>query len=66
MIVRNLVAGLEELGFLESPDTSSGRVPTGPGYGFCLDSLITVETLATPDKRPFQGLFFEEQYLTFT
>lgn len=30
--------------------------------GFYLDSLITVEPLATPVKRPFQG-FFVEQYL---
>ena len=60
------MAGLEEVGFLKSPDTSSGRVPTGPGYGFYLDSLINVEPLATPVKRPFQGFFFEEQYLTFT
>ena len=60
------MAGLEELGFLESPDTSSGCVPTGPGYRFHLDSLITVEPLATPDKRPFHGFFFEERYLTFT
>ncbi len=57
MIVRNLMAGLEELGFLEPPDTFSGRVPTGPGFGFYLDSLITVEPLATPVKRPFKGFF---------
>ena len=30
------MAGLEELGFLEPPDTSSARVPTGPGYGVLL------------------------------
>ena len=30
--VRNLMAGLEKLGFLESPHTSSGRVPKGLGY----------------------------------
>ena len=58
MIDRNLMAGLEELGFFESPDTSAGRVPTGPGYRLYLDSLITVEPLATPDQGPFQGFSY--------
>ena len=52
------MAGLEELGFFESPDTSAGRVPTGPGYRLYLDSFITVEPLATPDQGPFQGFSF--------
>ena len=47
--VRNIMAGLEELGFVESPHTSAGRVPTGLGYRFFVDSLITVEPLATLD-----------------
>ena len=47
--VRNVMAGLEELGFLESPHTSAGRIPTGLGYRFFVDSLVTVEPLATLD-----------------
>ena len=38
--VRNIVADLEELGFVSSPHTSAGRVPTIKGYRFFVDSLI--------------------------
>ena len=53
------MAGLEELGFFESPDTSAGRVPTGPGYRLYLDSLIIVEPLATPDQGLFRAFPFK-------
>ncbi|MGA7802524.1 MAG: heat-inducible transcriptional repressor HrcA [Gammaproteobacteria bacterium] len=43
--VRNVVADLEELGFVRSPHTSAGRVPTVRGYRFFVDSLLTVKPL---------------------
>ena len=44
--VRNIVADLEELGFVSSPHTSAGRVPTIKGYRFFVDALINL----TPPK----------------
>jgi heat-inducible transcriptional repressor len=44
--IRNIVADLEELGFVSSPHTSAGRVPTIKGYRFFVDSLIKL----TPPK----------------
>ena len=38
--VRNIVADLEQLGFVKSPHTSAGRVPTNKGYRFFVDTLI--------------------------
>ena len=38
--VRNEMAELEELGFLEQPHTSAGRVPSELGYRFYVDSLM--------------------------
>src|SRR5262245_41156456 len=38
--IRNIVADLEELGFVSSPHTSAGRVPTIKGYRFFVDTLI--------------------------
>ena len=38
--IRNIVADLEELGFVSSPHTSAGRVPTSKGYRFFVDTLI--------------------------
>ncbi len=38
--IRNEMAELEEMGYLEQPHTSSGRVPSELGYRFYVDSLI--------------------------
>ncbi len=38
--IRNEMAELESLGYLEQPHTSAGRVPTGLGYRFYVDSLM--------------------------
>lgn len=43
--VRNTMAELEQQGYLESPHTSSGRVPTDKGYRAYVDSLVTVKAL---------------------
>lgn len=37
--IRNVVADLEDMGFLTQPHTSAGRVPTADGYRFYVDSL---------------------------
>ena len=38
--IRNEMAELEEMGFLEQPHTSAGRVPSEKGYRFYVDSLM--------------------------
>lgn len=43
--VRNIMADLEERGFICSPHTSAGRVPTAQGYRFFVNSLIQVQPL---------------------
>ena len=40
--VRNIMAELEDLGYLVSPHTSAGRIPTAQGYRFFVDSLLQV------------------------
>ena len=42
--IRNIVADLERLGFVSSPHTSAGRVPTDKGYRFFVDSLLKART----------------------
>ncbi len=37
--IRNIMADLEEMGFLRQPHTSAGRVPTDSGYRFYVDTL---------------------------
>ncbi len=46
--IRNVMADLESLGFVASPHTSAGRVPTNKGYRFFVDTLLKL-------KPPAQG-----------
>ncbi len=47
--IRNILAELEEEGYLTSLHTSSGRVPTRQGYRFFVNSLISVKPLETEE-----------------
>lgn len=42
--IRNVMADLEGLGFIHSPHTSAGRVPTPRGYRVFVDSLLAVHS----------------------
>ena len=44
--IRNVMADLEDMGLLQSPHTSAGRVPTVQGYRLFVDSLLHVQELA--------------------
>ncbi|MDC0712980.1 heat-inducible transcriptional repressor HrcA [Stigmatella sp. ncwal1] len=48
--LRNVLADLEELGFLEKPHTSAGRVPTDQGYRFYVDTLVRLKEPAPRDR----------------
>ncbi|MBI2508992.1 MAG: heat-inducible transcriptional repressor HrcA [Betaproteobacteria bacterium] len=43
--IRNVMADLEEMGFIASPHTSAGRVPTARGYRFFVDTLLIIKPL---------------------
>ena len=42
--IRNIMKDLEDAGFISSPHTSAGRVPTHKGYRFFVDSLVTMKS----------------------
>jgi len=44
--VRNIMADLEEMGYLHHPHTSAGRVPTDMGYRFYVDNLVCWQELS--------------------
>ncbi len=48
--VRNTLQDLEELGLLEQPHTSAGRVPTDTGYRLYVDRMIHPEPLSQREK----------------
>src|SRR3982751_3246243 len=53
--IRNVMADLEELGFIASPHTSAGRVPTARGYRFFVDSLMVVKPLEASEVHRLEG-----------
>lgn len=48
--IRNDMAALEQLGYLEQPHTSAGRVPTFMGYRLYIDELMTLPELSDDEK----------------
>ena len=55
--IRNVMADLEEMGFIASPHTSAGRVPTPRGYRFFVDSLMVVKPLEQGEIHRLEGEF---------
>ncbi|MCU0897975.1 MAG: heat-inducible transcriptional repressor HrcA [Burkholderiales bacterium] len=53
--IRNVMADLEEMGFITSPHTSAGRVPTQRGYRFFVDTLLTLRPLDRVEIERLEG-----------
>ncbi len=53
--IRNVMADLEELGFVTSPHTSAGRIPTDRGYRFFVDALLRAD-IPRADAEELAGL----------
>ncbi|GIN60402.1 heat-inducible transcription repressor HrcA [Robertmurraya siralis] len=60
--IRNEMADLEELGFLEKTHTSSGRIPSEKGYRFYVDHLLSPQKLDTKDVNSVRSIFTERIY----
>jgi len=59
--IRNVMADLEEMGFIASPHTSAGRVPTPRGYRFFVDSLMVVKPIEPGEINRLEGEFNAER-----
>ena len=55
--IRNEMADLEELGFLEKTHTSSGRVPSQKGYRYYVDNLLEPQAIAQEEIHRIQSIF---------
>ncbi|MBN2983285.1 MULTISPECIES: heat-inducible transcriptional repressor HrcA [Cohnella] len=58
--IRNEMADLEELGFLEQPHTSAGRVPSVKGYRYYVDHLIPFAGVSDEDVVKLHSFFAEK------
>jgi heat-inducible transcriptional repressor len=59
--IRNVMSDLEEMGFIASPHTSAGRIPTPKGYRLFVDTLLTVQPLAREDLTEIKGVIQPDQ-----
>lgn len=57
--IRNIVSDLEDLGFVKSPHTSAGRVPTIKGYRFFVDALIKLTPPGNDELAKFSQSLIE-------
>ena len=48
--IRNIMADLEQAGYLVQPHTSAGRIPTDKGYRFYVDNLLDTTRLNKSDQ----------------
>ncbi len=61
--IRNDMADLEDLGFIEKTHTSSGRVPSQKGYRYYVDFIINQEPIeTTPEVGIFKQLLEQKQF----
>lgn len=58
--IRNEMADLEELGFLEQPHTSAGRIPSIKGYRYYVDHLVKLGEVNEQDLLFVRSFFTEK------
>jgi heat-inducible transcriptional repressor len=58
--IRNVMADLEDLGFVIAPHTSAGRVPTAKGYRFFVDTLLKLRPPAMREVSRLQHQLQDE------
>ena len=58
--IRNEMADLEELGFLEKPHSSAGRIPSQKGYRYYVDHLLSPELLKKSDIVDVKSMFAQK------
>ena len=51
--IRNEMSDLEELGYIESPHTSAGRIPTDKGYRFYVNNLMAEKEKEVSDMKEY-------------
>lgn len=60
--VRNELSDLSELGLLEQPHTSAGRLPSSRGYRFYVDRLMRKRTLSAEERRIIDSMLLSSAY----
>ncbi len=59
--IRNVMVELEEIGYLEQPHTSAGRVPTDRGYRYFVDAVMDIRHLSPEELRRMEALLNQQE-----
>jgi heat-inducible transcriptional repressor len=62
--IRNEMSDLEEMGYLEQPHTSAGRIPSQKGYRYYVDHLVQLSYLNGYELESIKTFFAEKIHLT--
>ena len=54
--IRNVMSELDELGLLEQPHTSAGRIPTDKGYRYYVDNIVAGTRLSKADLQAIENI----------
>lgn len=55
--IRNEMSDLEEMGYIEQPHTSAGRIPSHKGYRFYVDNLMKKESIGVEHDGEFREIY---------
>ena len=55
--IRNVMADLEDMGFIEKTHTSSGRIPTDMGYKYYLTELLKIEKITQEEIENINNVY---------
>ncbi|MEI7934203.1 MAG: heat-inducible transcriptional repressor HrcA [Chlorobiaceae bacterium] len=53
--IRNVMAELEDAGYISQPHTSAGRIPTDKGYRYYVDLIMTFQSLDEREKKRLEA-----------
>ncbi len=60
--IRNVMADLEDEGYISQPHTSAGRIPTDKGYRYYVDLIMRVQRIQEEEKQRIDHNFEQFQY----
>ena len=59
--IRNEMSDLEDMGYLEQPQTSAGRVPSSKGYRLYVDNLMKQCSLTDEEEIHIRAIFMDQR-----
>src|SRR5438128_5575291 len=54
--IRNVMSELDEMGLLQQPHTSAGRIPTDRGYRYYVDNIVAGTRLSKADLQAIENI----------